>query len=93
MDIDDVNWSSERDGSLFWLPVCGRRLAGCHWRPASPPGFVVLFFHGLCSSVEYHANFLRVVPGRGGAALAVDHVGNGHSGGARGSQTVDDIVA
>jgi alpha-beta hydrolase superfamily lysophospholipase len=92
MDIEDVDWSGERDGDLFTLKVDGHTLSGCHWRPESPPSFLYLFFHGLCSGVEFHANLLREIPNHGGASLAVDHVGNGFSEGFPGSETIANIV-
>jgi alpha-beta hydrolase superfamily lysophospholipase len=92
MDLNDVNWSGERDGEIFTLTVDGQCLSGCHWKPQSPPIFVYLFSHGLCSSVEFNASLLREIPNHGGASLAVDHVGNGYSEGFRGSQTIPDMV-
>ena len=92
MDIDSVNWSGERDGETFQLPVNGFDLEGCHWRCEGETQCVLLFFHGLCSSVEFSANFLRVFPQFGCATMAVDHLGNGISPGPRGSQTIDDIM-
>ena len=92
MDIDSVNWSGERDGEVFQLDVNGLALEGCHWKCPSQTKHVLLFFHGMCSSVEFSANFLRVFPEYGCATMAVDHAGNGLSPGPRGSQTIEDIM-
>jgi alpha-beta hydrolase superfamily lysophospholipase len=91
MDIADVNWSLELDGTPFDLNVDGTTLRGCHWQCPSPI-YVVLFFHGLCSNLELNANMLRVFPSVNCACLAVDALGNGFSDGRRGGQTIQDIV-
>jgi len=93
MDIEDTNWSGERDGDIFKLPVGGLDLEGCHWRCPGAARFAILFFHGLSSCLSFNANFLREFPAHGLAAFAVDHPGNGYSPGPRASQTVADVCA
>jgi alpha-beta hydrolase superfamily lysophospholipase len=92
MDIEEANWSPERDGEIFGLQIDDVRLEGCHWRGSERPCFVILFFHGLCSSVEYNANILREIPRHNGAVLAVDHIGHGFSPGFPASSKIEDIV-
>ena len=100
MDINDVNWSCERDGELFEFESSGSTIRGCHWKCSKDPKYVLLFLHGLCSNVEFNANFLRVFPTisekypqlnyESGAALATDHHGNGFSDGT--TTTVNEII-
>jgi alpha-beta hydrolase superfamily lysophospholipase len=92
MDLADVDWSGERDGDIFTLIVDGHKLSGCHWKCPTSPNFLYLFFHGLSSAIEFHANVLREIPKHGGAVFAVDHLGNGYSEGIRGSGTLEDLV-
>ncbi|OHT01367.1 Clan SC, family S33, methylesterase-like serine peptidase [Tritrichomonas foetus] len=81
MDINDTNWSTELDGECFELTVKKTIIRGCHWKCTDEPKFILLFLHGLCSNVEFNANFLRVFPSLGGSAIATDHAGNGFSDG------------
>ena len=100
MDINDVNWSCELDGELFEFESSGSTIRGCHWKCSKDPKYVLLFLHGLCSNVEFNANFLRVFPTisekypqlnyESGAALATDHHGNGFSDGT--TTTVNEII-
>ena len=79
MDINDVNWSIELDGEHFELNVDGDIVQGCHWKCQTDPEYVILFFHGLASNMEFNANFTRVFPSLHASCLATDHVGNGFS--------------
>lgn len=94
MNVEDVDWSDKLDGTRFTLNVNSSEIVGCHWRPANEPKFVILFLPGLNSFIEINAHFLREIPNHDGAALAIDHYGNGLSEGIRGSQLVErDIMA
>lgn len=93
MDIEEVDWSTELDGENFELPVYDFYLNGCHWKcKDGKPKYVIVYMHGLCSSLCFNANVLRVFTDHGGAAIGTDHKGHGISIGHRTEVTVFELV-
>lgn len=92
MDIEEVNWSDELDGENFELPLDNTHVHGCHWKCKDGEAkYVLLFLHGLCSTVGFNANLLREIPNHCGSALATDHIGSGHSPGSKSHTSIDQI--
>lgn len=68
-----------------WIPSAGGGRLFCRlWIPAEPPKAVLQIAHGLSEYGGRYDAFANYLAGQGYAVAAADHMGHGHSDGARG---------
>ena len=92
MTNEKIDYKFVYDGENFTIRLNDQELVGCQWIPQGEAKFALIFFHGLGAFLAINRPYFPKISQAGGVIFGTDHAGHGRSPGARGDNTVEDLL-